>query len=178
MMGREIRRLGVMIALGGFAGSGLAGCRTMGGMAGKGAVQVAGSETETFPVPGVEVEKAAEQAMNDLAMTVKAGPRAEQKGQVHIWGRAKDARTVRVDVAGGAQSSAVTVVIGTYGDPPLSRALLDRIGVRLGTKPPQPIPDQVESEPAGNPFVNRAAVPDAVMLRDQSQATYRDAIVP
>jgi hypothetical protein len=178
MMGRRIRRWRAIFLLGGCVGLVLAGCRTTGLGSGKAAVQVAGSETETFPVPGVEVEKAVEQAMNDLAMTVKVGPRAEQNGVVHLWGRAKDARTVRVDVAGGARSSAVTVVIGKYGDPPLSRALLDRIGIRLGARPPEPIPDRVDSEPAGNPFVNREAVPDSVILRDQSQAGYRDVTVP
>jgi hypothetical protein len=72
----------------------------------------------------------------------------------------------------------VTIRIGWFGDEPLSRALMDRIGIRLGTLPPAAIPVEPPSSPAGNPFFSKNAVSDAEMLKDQADAPYSDKTVP
>ncbi|MHC5542385.1 DUF3568 family protein, partial [Singulisphaera rosea] len=72
----------------------------------------------------------------------------------------------------------VSVRIGWFGDEPLSKALMDRIGVRLGTLPPTAIPTDPPSEPGSNPYFSKSAIPDSVMLRDQADAIYRDSPVP
>jgi hypothetical protein len=56
------------------------------------------------------------------------------------------------------------------GDEPLTRALLDRLGSRQGTMPPQPLPTGTDAEsdtPRTQPILSRDAIPDAVMLQDQ-----------
>jgi hypothetical protein len=77
-----------------------------------------------------------------------------------------------------AGSSTTTARVGWFGDQALSRAILDRIGVRLGELPPEPIPDTIPSTPARNPFFSREAVPDEIMLRDQADAAFNDRVIP
>ena len=72
----------------------------------------------------------------------------------------------------------VSCRIGWFGDEPLSRTLLERIGVRLGTLPPAAIPDRPPSAPASNPIFSRDAVPDSVIFRDFAEAPYRDRVNP
>jgi hypothetical protein len=72
----------------------------------------------------------------------------------------------------------VSCRIGWFGDEPLSRTLLDRVGVRLGLLPPAAIPDQPPSAPAANPLFSRAAVPDSEILRDFVEAPYRHRVDP
>jgi hypothetical protein len=95
-----------------------------------------------------------------------------------LSGRVPDGRPVTVTVRSRGAGSAVGVRVGRFGDEALGRALLDRVGVRLGTRPPAPIAPETPSTPGSNPFFSRAAVPDAVMLRDQAEAGYRDRPAP
>jgi hypothetical protein len=74
--------------------------------------------------------------------------------------------------------SRVSARIGMFGDEPLSRALMDRVAVRLGTIPPEAIPAEAPSEPASNPYFSRTAVSDEVMLKDQADAPYRGSAFP
>jgi hypothetical protein len=68
--------------------------------------------------------------------------------------------------------------VGWFGDEPLSRALLERAGVRLGSRDPEAIPAAAPSAPSHNPFFSRSAVPDAVMLRDLAESLQRDRVIP
>jgi hypothetical protein len=72
----------------------------------------------------------------------------------------------------------VAIRVGWFGDEPLSQAILERMGVRLGSRPPEAIPAAAPSAPSRNPFFARDAVPDSVMLRDFAEAPYRDRVVP
>ena len=53
----------------------------------------------------------------------------------------------------------VSCRIGLFGDEPLSKALLERTGVRLGTLPPAAIPDNPRARPASNPFFSDRQCP-------------------
>ena len=53
----------------------------------------------------------------------------------------------------------------------MAKAVLDRVGVRLGTLPPEAIPTDVPSDPSTNPYFSREAVPDSVMLRGFAEGT-------
>ena len=68
--------------------------------------------------------------------------------------------------------------IGWFGDEALSKALLERTGIRLGTLPPAAVPENPPSTPGANPFFSRDAVPDEEMLRDVAEAPYRDRVIP
>jgi hypothetical protein len=72
----------------------------------------------------------------------------------------------------------VAVRAGWFGDEPLSQAILERVGIRLGNRNPESIPTKAPSAPSANPFFSRDAVPDSVMLRDFAEAPYRDRVIP
>ena len=72
----------------------------------------------------------------------------------------------------------VTIRVGWFGDEPLTKALLERIEVRLGTRSPEAIPATVPTAPSSNPYFARDAIPDSVMLRDFADARYNDRVIP
>jgi Protein of unknown function (DUF3568) len=136
-----------------------------------------GLATQTFPQAEPQVVEATKSAMYDLAvLDVRATDRGG-KGTI-LDGRAPDGRRIRLMLLPKEGQTAASVQVGLFGDEPLSRALLDRIGIRLGNSPPEPIPAEVPSEPESNPFVSREGVPDSVMYRGMSDAGYRDTPVP
>ena len=66
-------------------------------------------------------------------------------------------------------NSTVSAKVGWLGDEPLTRTMLDRLGSRQGTMPPQPLAEDASAEqppPRNHPILSREAIPDAVMLRD------------
>jgi hypothetical protein len=170
--------------------AGAAGCSTTGparSMAGLAARD--GVADRSFPQPFDPVVAVTREAMADLGLRdldVRLDPdlaaggrrRVGRPRDATLTGRGADGRPVTVTVRSRGTGSAVGVRVGRFGDAALSRALLDRIGVRLGTEPPAPIPAEVPSTPGSQPFFSRAAVPDAVMLRDQAEAGYRDSPGP
>ena len=97
--------------------------------------------------------------------------------------------TILAEVTDGPLVEAVTVRapdrVGNGDDQALQppglvppRALLDRLGTRQGTLPPDSTPIDITSATPeikvengfSNPFVSRAAVPDSTMLRDRIDA--------
>ncbi len=68
----------------------------------------------------------------------------------------------------------VSCRVGWFGDELFSKALLRRVGIRLGTPPPEAIPEKAPSSPAGNPYFSREAVSDYEMMRDYIEAPYPD----
>ncbi len=136
----------------------------------------AGRAMQDFAVPLGKVGTAVTEAMDDLRMTsVETG----RDGTVYkVQARTGDNRAVMVTLRPHQTQTRVACRIGTFGDEVLSRALLERTGVRLGTLPAAAIPDKVPSTPGSNPFFSRDAVPDAVMLKDVAEAPYRDRVVP
>jgi Protein of unknown function (DUF3568) len=136
----------------------------------------AGRASQDFAMPPGPVGNAVAEAMEDLKMTsIQRG----RDGTVNkIDSKTADGQVVTVTIRYHKPMSRVSCRIGWFGDEPLSRTLLDRIGVRLGTLPPAAIPENPPSRPASNPIFARDAVPDSVMFRDIAEAPYRDRVVP
>jgi hypothetical protein len=135
-----------------------------------------GRAIQDFALPAGKVGTAVTEAMTDLKMTsIQPG----RDGTVYkIQCKTEDNRTVMVTLRPHQTQTRVSCRIGMFGDEPLSRALLERTGVRLGTLPPAAIPAHVPSSPGSNPFFSRDAVPDEEMLKDVAEAPYRDRVVP
>ena len=141
-----------------------------------GASFAAGRASQDFAMPAGPVGNAVAEAMDDLKMTsIQRG----RDGTVYkIDGKTSDNRPVTVTIRHHNGTSRVSCRIGWFGDEPLSRSLLERTGIRLGTLPPAAIPENPPSSPASNPIFSRDAIPDSVMLRDIAEAPYRDRVVP
>jgi hypothetical protein len=99
-------------------------------------------------------------------------------GLPRLAGKTEDGREVLVVIRSNQGLCQVAVRVGWFGDEPLSRALIERVAVRLGSKPPQAIPSTAPSAPSSNPYFSRDAVPDSDMLRDFVEAPYRDRVIP
>ncbi|CAN5742392.1 hypothetical protein BH23PLA1_BH23PLA1_32800 [soil metagenome] len=173
-MRRNVPRLGALLAL-----SAVLGCKTTGSwapMALNHSYQ-AGTASRAFPKPRAEVEAAAKAALADLSIQA-AHPAKANLEETRYEGRTADGRRVRLDLQARGALTGARVRIGPFGDEPLSRALLDRIGVRLGTLPPEALPVEPPSDAESNPYFSREAVPDSIMLRDFSDPGYRDSPIP
>jgi len=114
--------------------------------------------------------------MDDLKMTSITSGRS---GAVYKFdAKTSDNRPVLVTVRPHDGQTRVSCRIGWFGDEPLSKAVLERTGVRLGTLPPAAIPENPPSVPAPNPLISRLAPPDDDTLRNIAEAPYRDRVVP
>jgi hypothetical protein len=130
-----------------------------------------GRATQDFEFPSGRVAAAVLEAMEDLNIQVT---RRDHDGPAsQIDGRTPDNRTVTVTLRPQKPITHVSCRVGWFGDEPFSRTLLRRIAIRLGTLPPEAIPETIPSAPASNPYFSRDAVPDAEMMRDFIEAPYR-----
>ncbi len=135
-----------------------------------------GRAIQDFSLPSSKVGTAVTEAMADLKM---AAIQPGRNGAVYkIQAKTEDNRSVMITLRPHQTQTRVSCRIGAFGDEPLSKALLERTGVRLGTLPPAPIPDHVPSSPGSNPFFSHGAVPDDEMLKDVAEAPYRDRVMP
>jgi hypothetical protein len=135
-----------------------------------------GRAVQEFALPASAVRSAVTDAMDDLKMTAIESGRS---GAVYKFdGKTADNRPVLVTVRPHDGQTRVSCRIGWLGDEPLSRALLERTGIRLGTLPPAAIPENPPSAPAPNPILSRLAPPDEDTLRNIAEAPYRDRAVP
>ena len=135
-----------------------------------------GQGSQSFSAPQAAVASATAEALGDLGMH-DITPRRDGT-VVRCEAVTPDGRSASVTIRSRAGSSAATARVGWFGDEALSRAILERIAVRLGELPPQPVADAPLSTPGSNPFFSRSAVPDSVMLRDQADAPYTDRVIP
>ena len=131
-----------------------------------------GRGSQEFSLPPVAVRAAVYEAMEDLNMTVLHRGREGAVSQTD--GRTSDGRSVTITIRPQHGMTHVGCRIGLFGDDPLSKTLMERVGIRLGPLPPDAIPDKPPSSPASNPFFSRDAVPDSVLLRDIAEAPYRN----
>jgi hypothetical protein len=135
-----------------------------------------GRGTQSFGAPLSIVMAAVNEAMGDLNITsivpTREGPVAR------VEGTTEDRRRIVVMLHTNQGITQVAVRAGWFGDEPLSQAVLERVGIRLGTRSPESIPTKAPSSPSANPFFSRDAVPDSVMLRDFAEAPYRDRVIP
>ena len=144
---------------------------------GPGFAYSSGQGAQTFGAPASEVGPRVAEALADLGMT---DVRAIRDGTVVRYeAQTQDGRAASVTLRSKAREGvSASVRVGLFGDRPLSRAVLDRVAVRLGERPPEPVPDEPPSAPSANPFFSRAAVTDSEMLRDQADAVYTDRVIP
>ena len=160
-----------------------AGCQTVGpatlaaaGQAGAEYAYTGGRAVQTLVQPPASVQPAVLSAMDDLRI---AGVRQTRDGDaVVLEGTTADNRRATITVRQNGVGTRLTARFGLFGDEPLSRALMDRVGVRLGALPPSAIPVEPPSNPASNPYFSRGAVSDAEMFREQAEAPYRSTAVP
>ncbi|MFI5455759.1 MAG: DUF3568 family protein [Isosphaerales bacterium] len=135
-----------------------------------------GRAIQEFAFPAAVVRGAVSEAMDDLKMTSIEGGRT---GAVYkLDAKTADNRPVLITVRPHEGQTRVSCRIGWLGDEPLSKALLERTGVRLGTLPPAAIPENPPSAPAANPLFSRLIPPDEDTLRNIAEAPYRDRPVP
>ncbi|AMV37216.1 DUF3568 family protein [Planctomyces sp. SH-PL62] len=136
----------------------------------------AGQGARSFAAPQSAVGPAAAEALADLGLR---DLRPTRDGTVLRYEAVTtDDRSASVTIRSLGRTSHAVVRVGWFGDQALSRAILERVAVRLGHSAPEPIPDAPPSTPASNPFFSRSAVPDSVMLRDQADAAYTDRVIP
>jgi hypothetical protein len=136
----------------------------------------AGRGAQSFAAPPAAVIAALDDSLTDLKL-IKL--RHIRNGSVfRVEARTDDYRPVKATIRSHQGQTVVGVRAGWFGDEPLSKALLDRVAVRIGSQPPQAIPEEVPSAPAGNPFFSRRAVSDLEMFRDMAEAPYRDRVIP
>jgi hypothetical protein len=178
-----MQRICMAAALG--AGLALPGCRTVAPVAvpappvtAAGFAYSGGKATQEFAAPPAAVQGAIAAALSDLQVSQV---RQRRDGQAQIFqGWTKENSPAVVTFRPGNGAARVTARIGWFGDEPFSKALMERVGIRLGHLPPAAIPQEPPSNPAPNPFFSRQAIPDALMLREQSEShlLYRDTAVP
>ncbi len=116
------------------------------------------------------------EAMEDLKMT--SIERGRSGAVFKISATTAENRSVLVTMRPHQGLTRLGCRIGLFGDEPLSRALMERTGIRLGILPPAPIPEHPPTKPGSNPIFSRDAVPDEVFLRDVAEAPYRDRVIP
>ena len=131
-----------------------------------------GRAVQDFPRDTQAVSAAVAESLDDLKMTEI---RRQRDGTVFkIVATTEDKRSVLLTVRPHQDQSRVGCRVGWFGDEPLSRAIMERIGVRLELLPPAPIPDKPPSSPEPNPFLLRDTNLQNGMIRDMLEAPYRD----
>jgi len=135
-----------------------------------------GRALQSFAYPPSAVLTALNEAMGDLDLK---SIRNNRNGTVsRVESTTADDRPVVATLRFFRSSSVVTVRVGWFGDEPLSKELLKRTAVRLGSQPPEAISSSAPSSPSRNPYFSRDAIPDSVMLKDFAEAPYRDRVIP
>jgi hypothetical protein len=136
----------------------------------------AGRAVQDFALSSSKVGEALTEAMEDLKMSaIEPG----RDGAVYkIQAKTSDNRLVMVTLRPHQGQTRVGCRIGWFGDEPLSKAIMERVGIRLELLPPAPIPDDPPSSPAPNPFLLRDSAVKDGMLRDMVDAPYRDRVIP
>lgn len=161
------------------------GCQTMMGPASLSALAQpasagftysAGRAIQSFGVGPQSVEPAALAAMDDLR--IHSIRRTSEEGTVVLEGTTADNRRASITIHPQNGGTRVSARLGLFGDEPLSRALMDRINVRLGALPPTAVPVDPPSEPGKNPFFSRQAISDEEMLKDHADAAFKGAAFP
>ena len=136
-----------------------------------------GRGTQSFGAPLSAVIVAVNEAMGDLNITsivpTREGPVAR------VEGTTEDRRRVVVMLHTNQGFTQVAVRAGWFGDEPLSQALLERVGIRLGTRSPESIPAKAAQLAVSEPFLltrGRARLGDAPRFRRSALSRPGDPI--
>lgn len=160
------------------AGTSVAGCATVKpvaepAMALTGYSYSFGRATQDFGFSPDKIQPAILEGMEDLRM--HDIHQTAEPGTIYLQGTTADDRRVIVTLRPYAHGTRVTNRIGLLGDEPLARALMDRVGVRLGTLPPAPIPEKIPSKPGS---LISADGPDDEYLKQQVEERFYDKTRP
>ena len=136
-----------------------------------------GTASQGFARTREEVEAALSEAMDDLGIR-RVGLIQADAEQTTVKGRTGDGRRVELALVERGPATEARVRVGLFGDEALAKAVLDRVGVRLGTLPPEAIPSALPSDPEENPDFSREEVPDSVMLRGFAEVTEFGGTLP
>ena len=128
------------------------------------------------PQQPTAVQPAVVAALDDLR--IASVRQISDGGTIVFEGVTADDRKASVTLRPDPGGTRLVARVGLFGDQALSRALMDRVGIRLGTLPPAAVPAEPPSDPSPNPYFSRSAISDAEMLRDQAEAPYRATAVP
>jgi hypothetical protein len=93
----------------------------------------------------------------------------DPSGLIILEGKTDTDESIRTTIQVSGANSTVSVKVGWFGNEPVTRGLLHRIGEKQGKLPEQPTVTQADPDekPKSQGIFSRDAVPDAVMLRDQ-----------
>jgi hypothetical protein len=131
-----------------------------------------GRAIKDFPRTAKIASAAAAEALEDLKMT---SIKRSRDGTVYkIEAKTEDNRSVLVTARPHQEEVRVACRVGWFGDELLSKAIMERIGIRLDLLPPAPIPDKPPTSPDPNPFLLRDKAQKDGMIRDMIEAPYRD----
>jgi Protein of unknown function (DUF3568) len=131
-----------------------------------------GRTVQDFPRDPQTVSAAIAQSLDDLKMV---DVKRQRDGTVYkIVAKTEDNRPVLVTARPHQDQTRVGCRIGWFGDEPLSKAVMERTGIRLELLPPAPIADKPPSSPEPNPFLLRDTNLQNGMIRDMLEAPYRD----
>jgi hypothetical protein len=159
-----------------------AGCAALGParptVAGEGFTFREGWGSQSFSTPPEKAHEVLLEAMTDLKMRATNRSRGATPAEIVIDGQVHDGRHIRVVVRPGDAGSNLTCRVGRFGDEALCKALMERVGVRLGTLPAAAIPEEPPTSSPLQSLFSKSAVPDATMLREQADAGYRDSANP
>lgn len=158
-----------------------AGCMTVSPVAGPAQVMSGfkysvGQASQVFVATPATVESALRSAMDDLR--IRPSPTRHDAGSATVEGTTADNRRVVVTLMPTPGSTRVKTRIGWLGDEPLSRALMDRLAIRLGVITPSTVEVKPPTAPASQSRFSRDAVPDSTMLRDHIDGGFSDSPVP
>ncbi len=135
-----------------------------------------GRAAQTFRQAPTVVQPAVLSALDDLR--IHSVKQISDGGSIVFEAMTADNRRATITILPQSGGTKLNARIGLFGDQALSRALMDRVGIRLGNLPPQAIPETPPTQPASNPYFSRTAISDEEMLKDQAEAPYRSTLVP
>jgi hypothetical protein len=160
--------------------AGLAGCQTIGPasvplLASGGLVYEGGTATQAFAYNQAQVTNALIEAMADLG--IHQVRQTNTVDHLSFDGKTVDGRRANVNLDSRVTPPVVTARFGWLGDEALSRAFMDRVGIRLGSLPPSAIPAEPPTSPARPPIMMgpERTVPGS---RPLSDAGYHDSPIP
>jgi hypothetical protein len=155
------------------------GCQSVGPLTGRtgpatGFAYRFGTASQGFAVAPAEVKKVVVEAMGDVRVHRDLETVEPDTGAWILDGTTADGRNVKVTIRPMGAFTVVTARVGPFGDEALSKGILDRIGIRLGTLPPGAIPAE---PPAAEPtsVFNRPSATDPTLMRHQTVTGYRDS---
>jgi hypothetical protein len=160
--------------------AGLAGCQTVGPasvplLASGGLVYEGGTATQAFAYNQTQVQNALIEAMADLG--IHQVRQTNTPGHLNFEGKTVDGRRSSVNLDSRITPPVVTARFGWLGDEALSRAFMDRVGIRLGSLPPSALPAEPPTSPA-RPLIMMGPERTAPGQRPLSDAGYHDSPVP